>query len=634
MAFCGYLKQSTAATIMLGPFVDEDDGKTAETGLTISQADVRLSKNGGNMAQKNDANAAAHDEIGKYSCQLDATDTGTLGILDVMVHESGALPVHQSYQVVTANWYDTMCSTDQLDVNVTNIEGSDATDQIRDAVVDDSTRIDASALNTLSGHAPASTIAAQSDVTGLNDPDAAAIADAVWDEDIVAAHNTADTAGALLDDLGTPNDFKADVSGLATAANLQTVDDNVDAILLDTNELQTDDVPGLIAALNDLSAAEVNAEVDTALADIHLDHLLAADYDPASKPGVATALLNELVENDGGVSRFTANALEEAPTGGSAPTAAEIADAVWDEAKAGHVGAGSFGEEMQAHALSSEVAALNDLSAAEVNAEVDTALADYDPPTKAELDSGLAGLNDPAAAAIADAVWDEAKADHVGVGSFGEEVQAHSLSSEISALNDLSAAQVNAEVDTALADYDPPTKAELDSGLAALNDPDAAAIADAVWDEDVVAAHNGADTAGALLDDLGTPGDFKADVSALATAANLQTVDDNVDAILADTNELQTDDVPGLIAALNDLSAAEVNAEVVDALTVDVIADSVSADGIRPTIAQALLEINRFLQERSVSGTTVTVTKEDGSTSVMTFTLDDGTSPTSITRAS
>lgn len=61
---------------------------------------------------------------------------------------------------------------------------------------------------------------------------------------------------------------------------------------------------------------EINAAVDTALSDIHLDHLLAADYDPASKPGVATALLNELVESDAGVSRFTANALEQAPSGG------------------------------------------------------------------------------------------------------------------------------------------------------------------------------------------------------------------------------------------------------------------------------------------------------------------------------
>ncbi|MBX3173262.1 MAG: hypothetical protein KF709_02565 [Gemmatimonadaceae bacterium] len=70
--------------------------------------------------------------------------------------------------------------------------------------------------------------------------------------------------------------------------------------------------------------AQVKSQADAALADIHLDHLLAADYDPAAKPGVGTALLNELVENDGGVSRLTANALEQAPTGGSAPSAAAI----------------------------------------------------------------------------------------------------------------------------------------------------------------------------------------------------------------------------------------------------------------------------------------------------------------------
>ena len=76
-----------------------------------------------------------------------------------------------------------------------------------------------------------------------------------------------------------------------------------------------------INAIDDIDApatwkTSINTEVDTALADIHLDHLLAVDYDPASKPGTATALLNELIENDGGVSRFTANALEQAPSGG------------------------------------------------------------------------------------------------------------------------------------------------------------------------------------------------------------------------------------------------------------------------------------------------------------------------------
>lgn len=91
-----------------------------------------------------------------------------------------------------------------------------------------------------------------------------------------------------------------------------------------------------------LTAAQVNAQVDIALIDIHLDHLFAADYDPAAKPGTSTALLNELVENDGGVSRYTINALEQAPSG-SGDSAATIAGAVWDKTEADHQTSGSTG---------------------------------------------------------------------------------------------------------------------------------------------------------------------------------------------------------------------------------------------------------------------------------------------------
>jgi hypothetical protein len=79
---------------------------------------------------------------------------------------------------------------------------------------------------------------------------------------------------------------------------------------------------------------------------------------------------------------------------------------------------------------------------------------------------------------------------------------------------------------------------------------------------------------------------------------------------------------------------ASINTEVVDGLTVDLLADSVATDGTRPTIGQAIYEMLQFLTEKSVSGTTVTVKKVDGSTSLMTFTLDDANAPTSITRAS
>jgi hypothetical protein len=75
-------------------------------------------------------------------------------------------------------------------------------------------------------------------------------------------------------------------------------------------------VTGTVGGFTTAAKAEIEAEANDALVAIHLDHLLAADYDPTSKPGVATALLNELIESDAGVSQFTANALEEAPSGG------------------------------------------------------------------------------------------------------------------------------------------------------------------------------------------------------------------------------------------------------------------------------------------------------------------------------
>lgn len=84
-----------------------------------------------------------------------------------------------------------------------------------------------------------------------------------------------------------------------------------------------------------------------------------------------------------------------------------------------------------------------------------------------------------------------------------------------------------------------------------------------------------------------------------------------------------------------DLTAAmkgSVNAEVVDVLRTDLIPDSVAADGVLPTLTQAIYEMLQFLTEKAVVGTTLTVNKVNGSTALMTFTLDDASNPTAITR--
>src|SRR3972149_2462815 len=119
-----YLRQSTAVEIGLGPFVDNVDGFTPETGLTILQADVRLKKNDGDWAQKNEATALVHEENAWYRCLLNTTDTATLGVLLVAVNETGALPVWREVHGVPATVYHSLFSTDLLQVDVTQWLGS------------------------------------------------------------------------------------------------------------------------------------------------------------------------------------------------------------------------------------------------------------------------------------------------------------------------------------------------------------------------------------------------------------------------------------------------------------------------------------------------------------------------------
>jgi hypothetical protein len=76
---------------------------------------------------------------------------------------------------------------------------------------------------------------------------------------------------------------------------------------------------------------------------------------------------------------------------------------------------------------------------------------------------------------------------------------------------------------------------------------------------------------------------------------------------------------------------AEIESEVNDALST-MLADSIPADGTRPTPLQALYMIVQYLMERGIVGTTQTIYKADGTTPLLTQTLSDATNPVTITR--
>lgn len=110
-----------------------------------------------------------------------------------------------------------------------------------------------------------------------------------------------------------------------------------------------------------------------------------------------------------------------------------------------------------------------------------------------------------------------------------------------------------------------------------------------------------------------------------STRAEMDSNSTQLAAIVADTNELQTDDVPGLIAALNNISVSDV-------LTTQ-MTEAYAADGTAPTLAQAIFLIQQTIGDFSITGTTLTAKKLDGTTTAATYTLDDAADPTSRTRA-
>ena len=160
----------------------------------------------------------------------------------------------------------------------------------------------------------------------------------------------------------------------------------------------------------------------------------------------------------------------------------------------------------------------------EINAEADAALADYDAPTKAEMDdaftavkgatfdtstdslealrnrgdsswitaTGFNTTTPPTASAVADAVWDEVQSAHTTSGTFG-----YYLDAQVSS---------------------------------AASPPTAAAIADAVWDE-LTSAHTVSGSYGKAIGD---------GISDWVTASGFSTFDSSSDSVIVGTNNDKT----------------------------------------------------------------------------------------------
>lgn len=396
-------------------------------------------------------------------------------------------------------------------------------------------------------------------------------------------------------------------------------------IIGDTNDIQARLPAALVSGRMDASVGAMAANVLTATAiaaDAITDAKVASDVTIASVTGAVGSVTGAVGSVTGAVGSVTGN------VGGNVTgsvgsvtglTNATIADAVWDEAQAGHVTAGSFGE------VATEVAAIL-VDTAEIGA----------------AGAGLTALATQASVNTIDGIVDSILVDTAEIGAAGAGLTNINLPNQTMDIVGNITGNLSGSVGSVAA-----------NGLSAssLAADAVAEIADGVWDE-ALAGHAGAGSAGEALSAAGTAGDpwttslpgaygagtagfilgTNLDVAAstLATAANLATAAGYIDTEVA-AIKAKTDNLPASPAAVG---SAMTLTSAYDFAKGDVaVAEAYATDGAEFTPAQALYMIWGLLAEKNIAGTTMTIKKLDGSTSAMTFTLNDATTPTAITRA-
>ena len=381
----GFLKQSTASQArLLGPFVDDTDGTAAETGLTIANTDIRISKNGANIVSKN-SGGATHDELGYYTATFDATDTNTVGHLKVMVKMSGALVVEDEFWVLEEDIYEALFASGAAAFNSSDqvAVGSVAANAITAAAIADAA-IDSA------------TFAADVGIKSIRSNTATGGGASSVTLDASASSVTDFYKGALVRLTGGTG---------AGQVRLITAYNGTSKVATVASAWATQPVNGTTFAIIPFGPANVVAIlgelVSTSTAQLGVNIVSAAGTAWAS--GAITA------------ASIASNAITSAKIAASAIGATQIASSAITAAK------------FAADAITSTVIADGALTAAKFAAgafdavwSVTTRLLTAGTNIVLAKGVGVTGFNDPAAADNADAVWDEVRSGHATQGTYGE----------------------------------------------------------------------------------------------------------------------------------------------------------------------------------------------------------------------
>tara|TARA_Y100000310_G_C20704329_1_gene833668 strand:- start:34718 stop:37687 length:2970 start_codon:yes stop_codon:yes gene_type:complete len=255
-------KLNTSATVKMGPFISSADGVSPLTTLTITSADVRLSKNGGNFVEKNDPSEATHDEDGYYDVILDTTDLDTLERMRVAITVTSALPVWNDFMVSNEQVYDSLYGTDKLEVDIVTLSGTNADFVDFRATVTSASNLDEVDIT---GQTVSASNLDEVDVSGQSVLASATNLDEVdiTGQSVLASATNLDevdiTGQSVL--ASATNLDEVDITGqTVSASNLDEVDVSGQSVLASATNLDEVDVSGQAVSANNLDEVDVTGQ--------------------------------------------------------------------------------------------------------------------------------------------------------------------------------------------------------------------------------------------------------------------------------------------------------------------------------------------------------------------------------------
>jgi hypothetical protein len=394
-----WLKQSTSVTVVIGPIWSTSDGALkADLAYNASGINCDVYKNGtkadvtlANSAGDGYFRAASGEAL--YLLTLSTGHTNTLGRFTISLSATGYYMKPQHYMVVPANVWDSMFGADYLKTEVVEISGDSTAADNLEADYDGTGYAKTNSTTKLhADYDAAKTAASQSSVNTIDD---------LIDTEVAAIKAVTDKLDTAMELDNTVYRFTANALEQAsgTGATAQQVWEYTTRTLTSAGSggATLEEIEGSTVLAKEATLTTIDGVVDAIKTKTDQLNFTGTDVKATLDSEKVTVASNE---------DKTGYSLSTAP-----PTAAAIADAVWDETVVGvHEVNFTAGEAVAKGYLLSNmpadvVTALGTGSTltavpwnaawdAEVQSECTDALNAYDPPTKTEMDAAIAGGDD------------------------------------------------------------------------------------------------------------------------------------------------------------------------------------------------------------------------------------------------